>query len=135
VRVNTQADQIREYVKNHYIDQARQRGETTVRVVAGDVHRELRLHNRVPNVCQVLRSGKFLRENNLLLERPQGPPSGLSTTVTFTYRFAADSATPCKESQFLALRGIAKETFASLGGGEKFIGDERESFYRRGEDR
>jgi hypothetical protein len=135
MRANTQADQIREYVKNHYIDQARQRGETMVRIVAGDVHRELRLHNRVPNVCQVLRSGKFLRENNLVLERPQGPPSGLSTTVTFTYRFADDTANPQKESLFLGLRGIAKETFAGLGGGEEFIRNERESFYRHEENR
>jgi len=131
-----EADHIREYLRSQYLERARLRRETTVRIVAGDIHKKMGLSNRVPSVCQVLRSKKFLSENHLVLEKFEGPPSGLGTTATFTYRLAVDdAATPQKESVFLALRGIAKETFASLGGGEKFIGDERESFYRRGEDR
>ena len=130
------ADRIRQYLKQHHLDTARAKGVTVVRIVAGDIHKELGLRNRVPNVCQVLRSRKFLNENQLVLEKFEGPPSGLGTTATFTYRLqASGSPTPNKESLFLSLRGIAKDTFAKLGGGEKFIHGERESFYRRDEDR
>ncbi len=130
------ADRIRQYLKRQYLDTARLCGLTIVRIVAGDIHKELGLRNRVPNVCQVLRSRKFLNENQLVLEKFEGPPSGLGTTATFTYRLAADNAPqPGQESMFLGLRGIAKDTFASLGGGEKFIHGEREGFYRPEEGR
>lgn len=130
------ADRIRQYLKQHYLDTASAKGATIVRIVAGDIHKELGLTNRVPNVCQVLKSKKFLNENRLVLEKFEGPPSGLSTTATYTYRLeAADAPAPKKESLLLSLRGIAKDTFAKLGGGEKFIHGERESFYRREEDR
>lgn len=72
----------------------------------------------------------------LVLEKFEGPPSGLGTTAAFTYRLAADGASqPEQESLLLRLRGIAKDTFASLGGGEKFIRGERERFYHREESR
>ncbi|MFY9728540.1 MAG: hypothetical protein WB579_05790 [Bryobacteraceae bacterium] len=131
-----EADRIRQYLKQRYVDTARIQGVTVVRIVAGAIHKELGLRNRVPNVCQVLGSPKFLNENQLVLEKFEGPPSGLGTTATFTYRLqASGSPTPNKESLLLSLRGIAKDTFSSLGGGEKFIHGERESFYRREENR
>jgi 5-methylcytosine-specific restriction protein B len=130
------ADRIRQYLKQQYLDTARLRGVTIVRIVAGDIHKELGLSNRVPNVCQVLKSKKFLKENRLVLEKLEGPPSGLSTTATYTYRLeAAGPPAPKRDSLLLSLRGIAKDTFASLGGGEKFIHGERENFYRREDNR
>lgn len=118
------------------MEPARLRGLTTVRIVAGEIHKGLGLRNQVPNVCQVLRSQKFLNENRLVLEKFEGPPSGLGTTATFTYRLAAEDAPqPENELLFLRLRGIAKDTFASLGGGEKFIHGEREHFYQHEENR
>ena len=136
MKTKTDADRIRQYLKEQYLDAARLRGVNIVRIVAGDVHKELGLSNRVPNVCQVLHSPKFLNENRLVLEKFEGPPSGLSTTATFTYRLAAEGAEqPKRESLFLNLRGIATDTFASLGGGEKFIRGEREHFYEREESR
>ena len=136
MKAQTAADRIREHLKKQFLEPARLRGEITVRIVAGDIHKGLGLRNQVPNVCQVLRSRKFLNENRLVLEKFEGPPSGLGTTATFTYRLAADGATqPEQESLFLRLRGIAKDTFASLGGGEEFIRGERERFYQREESR
>jgi len=136
MNAQTAADRIREHLKKQFLEPARLRGLTTVRVVAGEVHRGLGLRNQVPNVCQVLRSQKFLNENRLVLEKFEGPPSGLGTTATFTYRLAGDGAPqPEQESLFLRLRGVAKDTFASLGGGEKFIHGERERFYQREEGR
>jgi hypothetical protein len=128
------ADEIREFARRKYIEPARRRGERSVRIVAGDVHRELRFVNRVPNVCHALRSKEFLQENGLVLENWEGPPSGLSTTVVYTYRLLDNQAgVEQAESSFLQLRGIAKEVFRSLGGAEQFLRSERDSFYQPAE--
>jgi hypothetical protein len=103
-----------------------------VRIVAGEVQKAVHLSNRVPLVCQALKSHKFLDDNGLSLEKWEGPPSGMSTTVVFTYRFRTPDAKGAGEKAgwpFLRLRGIAKEVFSDLGGGEEFIRKEREQFY------
>jgi hypothetical protein len=117
-----------------YIEPARARHESSVRIVAGDVQKAVRLNNRVPLICQALKSSKFLDENHLVLEKWEGPPSGMSTTVVFTFRLLneAANAAPRPEWPFAKLRGIAKEAFSSLGGGEAFIRQEREQFYGSG---
>ncbi|SRR5579883_370831 len=120
---------VREYVRDKYIREARQRGDSMVRVVVGDVHRALGFKNRVPLVCQALSSRQFLAENDLTLEKREGPPSGLSTTVVFTYRLSRDRESQTICSGLLPLCGIAKEVFSSLGGGEAFIRGERDQFH------
>jgi 5-methylcytosine-specific restriction protein B len=125
------ADQVREHARHEYIEPARRRGDSTVRIVAGDVQKAARLVNRTALVCQALKSHKFLEENHLALERWDGPPSGMSTTVTFTYRLAGPppaAGQPPGESPLLGLWGIGKEVFQSLGGGEAFIRSEREQW-------
>ncbi|MCX6628634.1 MAG: hypothetical protein NTW28_13505 [Candidatus Solibacter sp.] len=102
------------------------------------MQKAVRLSNRVALVCQALKSHKFLNENHLVLEKWDGPPSGMSTTVIFTYRLLEEAGQTSSESvewPFLRLRGIGKEVFRSLGGGEAFIRKEREQFYGPGEDR
>ena len=42
--------------------------------------------NNTPQVCNALRSDKFLRENGLEITAVDGPPSKLSTTVVVHYR-------------------------------------------------
>src|ERR1700722_16593342 len=76
----------REYASQEYVEPARRRGDSTVQITAGDIHKALGFRNRVPTVCQALQSKKFLEENQLVLEKIEGPPSGQSTTVAFTYR-------------------------------------------------
>jgi len=124
------ADCIREYARRHYIDPARKRREATVKINAGDVHKGLRLSSRVPQVCAALSSQKFLQENQLSLETRQAPPSGQSTTVTFTYRLGSGngSSVPPSGAAFLQLRGIARDVFRKLGGGESFVRNERKRF-------
>lgn len=133
----THADRVREYARREYIEPAKHRRESTIRIVAGEVQKAVRLSNRVALVCQALKSHKFLNENHLVLEKWDGPPSGMSTTVVFTYRLLDDASPTSSESAewpFLRLRGIAKDVFQSLGGGEAFIRKEREQFYGPGED-
>ena len=121
-------DQVREIARVRFVEPARKKRASTFEIVAGDVHRELGFSNRVPLVCNALRSGAFLVANHLELVKWDGPPSGQSTTVRFTYRFIDRASSP-RPSSFLALRGIGKEVFRSLGGAEAFIGSEREKFY------
>ena len=135
MKTETGAERIREHARAEYIEPARRRRDSIVRIVAGDVHKALGLNGRVPAVCQALKSHKFLDENHLVLEKWDGPPSGMSTTVTFTYRLTSERSpdTDPGESPLLGLlrlQGIGKEVFQSLGGGEAFIRRERERFYK-----
>jgi hypothetical protein len=133
----THTDRVREYARREYIDPARSRRQSTVRVVAGEVQKAVRLTNRVPLVCQALKSTKFLTENHLILEKVEGPPSGMRTTVTFSYRILDDggrqNAPEPDADPFRKLRGVAKEVFRSLGRGEAFLRGEREQFHGSGE--
>ena len=127
--VQSDSDLIRNYVRESFLKPAIQKGEKVITVNAGAVHKGLRLNNRVPLVCAALKSKKFLEENGLRIVSKTGPPSGQSTTVTFSYeildsnRKSSSSANP-----LTGLRGIAKELFGKLGGGEAFIRRERNSF-------
>jgi hypothetical protein len=133
---NPDSDAVRRHAYEKYISTARRRRERTVAINAGEVHRALALNNRVPLVCAALGSKKFLTEHGLRILSKTGPPSGQSTTVTFTYEMVEDHEKPARGlDAFLALRGIGKEIFASLGGGEAFLRRERTEFSRAMEKR
>jgi hypothetical protein len=133
---STGSDAVRRHAYERYISAARRRREKTVAINVGEVHRALALNNRVPLVCAALGSKKFLTEHGLRIVSKTGPPSGQSTTVTFTYEIVKDNERPAEGlDAFLALRGIGKEIFASLGGGEAFLRRERAEFSRAMEKR
>jgi hypothetical protein len=128
---------IRRYGADEYVMPARRRGDKTFSINAGAVHKALRLNNLVPSVCNALESKKFLDENRLRLLSKTGPPSGKSTTVTFTYEILDRDHKKSVDDQLGAwskLRGIAKEIFASYGGGEEYLRQERANFYAPGHD-
>lgn len=125
-----------EVVRGHaieaYVRPSVRQGERFFKINVGTVHRALGFSNRVPLVCAALKSKKFLEENNLKLVSQSGPRSGQSTTVTFTYEILGTSAGAGASSKgLMALRGIAKDLFQKLGGGEAFIRGERNSFSDR----
>jgi hypothetical protein len=123
------SDAIRRHAYEKYISAARRRKQKTVAINVGEVHRALALNNRVPLVCAALGSKKFLTEHGLRIVSKTGPPSGQSTTVTFTYEVVEEKQNAASGlDAFLALRGIGKEIFASLGGGEAFLRKERAEF-------
>jgi|ERR1035441_5243722 hypothetical protein len=134
--LSSSAQGIRSFVYKEYIEPARRKGELRIKVVAGDVHRALKLKNRVPNVCQVLDSRKFCEENRLEIEEKSGPPSGMGTRMVYVYRLVdydrPSRATPPAAS-FDQLKGLLKEALQSLGGGEAFLRNERSRFYGSGE--
>jgi hypothetical protein len=90
-------------------------------------------------VCSALASKKFITENNLRLISKTGPPSGQSTTVTYAFEILERSQqSSMPQEPWTELRGVGKDIFAELGGGEAFLREERAQFstaakYREGE--
>lgn len=82
----TDAERIRQYARQTYIQPAIQRQEREVQIRAGDVHRAMQLRHQHPNVCQALKSNIFLKDNDLKLKSEDGPQSGQSSTMVFTYQ-------------------------------------------------
>ena len=122
------SDLVREYAQETYLNPARRRREKTVTVNVGQVQKGVGLHNRVSLVCQALRSEKFLRAHGLKLISKTGPPSGQSTTVTYTYEFLDSPTEKTGADAWERLRGALKDVFAELGGGEAYLRAERASF-------
>src|SRR6267378_2337637 len=101
------SDVVRRHAYEKYISPARRRRETTIAINVGEVHRALALDNRVPLVCAALGSKKFLTKHGLRIVSKTGPPSGQSTTVTFTYEIVRPGAEePPAEEAWQSLRGI-----------------------------
>jgi hypothetical protein len=123
------ADRIRVHGKEKYVLPARGRKERRFSIRAGDVVRELHLNGRTPAVCSALKSREFLRDNNLQLVERTGPPSGQSTTVTYTYEFIDSKPASPKDDPWIRLRGALRDVFAELGGGEQYLRAERDNFY------
>jgi hypothetical protein len=120
---------VRKHVAEVYLRPAIRIGQKTFSVNAGAVHKALSLDNRVPLVCLALKSKKLLEENRLRIVSRTGPPSGQSTTVTFTYEILAPvPAESAAVNPLFGLCGIAKDVFKELGGGENFIRRERSLF-------
>jgi hypothetical protein len=123
------SDLVRQHATERYVRPTRHRGERTLTINVGEVHRAVALCNRIPLVCQALESDKFLRANELKLILKTGPPSGQSTTVTYTYEFVDKEPPAPKEDPWMRLRGTLKDVFADLGGGENYLRAERDKFY------
>ena len=128
------ADSIRLYGKERYAVPARKRGDKRFSIRVGDVVRALGLVGRVPAVCSALKTGKFLKDNNLRIVEIAAPESGQSTTVVYTYEFDDRNPPPLDEAArkretWLRLRGALKHIYAEYGGGEAYLRAERSNFY------
>jgi len=124
------SDLVRELASRDYVETARRQGLDKFSINAGDVQRDTKLRNRVPLVCMALKSKKFLQANGLRLVSETGPPSGLSTTVTYTYEFIGGKlSAPGRDDAWTRLRGALRDVFAELGGGENYLRNERADFY------
>ncbi|MDI6769432.1 MAG: hypothetical protein QMD04_07125 [Anaerolineales bacterium] len=77
------ADQIRQHVLKNYIELARKRGESTVRVRANDVHTALGLQHRFPAICSALDADNFLELARVTLVSRKGPKQ--SSTVEWVF--------------------------------------------------
>jgi hypothetical protein len=133
--LTSDSDLVRQHASEVYLLAARRSGSRSFTVNVGAVHKALRFSNRVPLVCAALSSKKFLTEHGLRILSKTGPPSGQSTTVTFTYEIIKpESQRAAADEAWQSLRGIGKDIYASFGGGEAYLKQERANFYGPGQD-
>ncbi len=83
-KTETDADAIREYCRQHYVEPARKRGDHVVGIRAGDVHTDLNLSQRLPGVCSAIGAELFERHARVKRIAIEGPLNGASTL--FVYR-------------------------------------------------
>jgi len=135
------SDRVRARARMDYVEPAEKRGRTRFSIPVRDLFDSLVTNDgfprrNVPQVCDALRSQKFLRRYGLEIEKIEGPPSQTSTTVVFHYRFQSAPA-PIQEkasgknvthgdrkpsgSPIDKIYGLMKEEFAAYGGGEAFL--------------
>lgn len=80
------AERIRLYLCDQ-VDLARSRGDKTLAFRAGDVHKALGFENRMPNVCQVLKSTQFHEACRVgTVRRICSPPSGQGASLEIEFR-------------------------------------------------
>jgi hypothetical protein len=129
------ANFIRKFASETYVQPARQRGEERFSISVKPVEFDLRKKGlpagRTPLVCSALRGNKFQQENRIVLDRWDGPPSGQSPTVVYHFRFIDPPAvggrpldeTPEEWAERLTskIRGLMKEKIAEHGGTEGYI--------------
>jgi hypothetical protein len=131
-------EEVQKHVRVTYLEPAKRRGESTIRVVAGDIHRDLHWVNRVPSVCTTLTSQKFQRETGLKLLSKETPPSGMGTRAVYTYQVSPQKMSGNQQhprkSRLEALYGTLADVFRELGGGENFIRSEREQLRFRNDE-
>jgi 5-methylcytosine-specific restriction enzyme B len=84
------ADRIREYVLEHYIEAARERDESEVEVLVRDVNEALDLNQAWPNICQALTGSKFLKMADV--DAPE--QIGADQSPATVFRFHLDGAAP-----------------------------------------
>lgn len=123
------ADGIRAFATREYVQPARHRGLKRIQIKVGDVRKALKLNNLTPSICSALRSKIFLEQNRLEMEGESGPPSGMGTRTTFTYRLLDQKPTTSRAVTFEDLRGLLKGALDRFGGGEAFLRRERDRFY------
>jgi hypothetical protein len=131
----TFSEQVQQFFQSNYVVPARQRGQGTVEVKAGEIHRKLGWSRRVPVVCAALSSQKLQRNVGVRLTGKSGPPSGQSPTVVYRFEILSsvnESVTvgnrQSSSKGLMAMYGIAADLYREVGGGEAFLRAERENF-------
>lgn len=83
----SQADRIRQFAIENYISPARERNETTVELVSGDLHNAIGLKNSLPAVCSVLEGKAFAEQAKVKLLDRHSPIDSEKPSSTIRYRF------------------------------------------------
>lgn len=82
--VESLADKVRRHVNDAFVEPARRGGRTQVSVNAGDVHKDLRLEDRMPAVCASLDAKTFQDTYSVVLSRRSGPKQSSTATWLFS---------------------------------------------------
>lgn len=134
------SDKIRAMAQAKYVNPALRSGKTEFSIRVRDLLTDLQTQGfpagNTPQICNALKTTKFLRDNGLEIESVEGPPSKVSPTVVFKYRVGSSTKRgevapkvnspmedPIERALRLTekLRGVLKEELAEYGGGEAFL--------------
>lgn len=134
------SDQIRRVAKEKYVDPARRTGQKEFSIPVRGILEWMSSSgfsgNRTPQICESIRSSKFLSQNDIQIVRVDGPPSGQSSTLVVHYRIAGASlraadlgkgSTVEPDAQARAkrltsgLKGLLSKELAEYGGAEAFV--------------
>lgn len=85
---HSQADRIRQFAIQNYVQPARDLAETHVEIVSGDLHTKMGLKNALPAVCSVLEGKALADQAKLQLLDRQSPIGSDKPSSTIRYRFA-----------------------------------------------
>jgi hypothetical protein len=138
---NGLSDLIRSKAASNYVGPALRAGRTQFSIRVRELQDDLMAGGfpagHTPQICNALRTAKFLRENGLEIEGVDGPPSKQSPTVVVHYRLLRPEAPSSRADtppELLAetaeararrlaegLRGLLKEEMAEFGGAEGFL--------------
>ena len=78
------ADRIRLYALNYFIEPAREQSKSEVSIRAGELDKVMRQDNRFPNICKALESNKFQELAEVPLPTYTEPNPSSSTIFTYT---------------------------------------------------
>lgn len=77
------SDAIRQHVLDTYVFPTRERGGRSISLRSGEIHKQLGLSERLPQVCSAIDARRFEIEANVRLVDRQGPPVSPSVTWRF----------------------------------------------------
>ncbi len=109
------ADRIRAHVIAHHIKLVSARGDRSVTVRAGDVHREMGLSNYMPSVCGAIGGRLFSEAANVTLIKRNGPRNGANVYFTFSLHNKRASETSTPRRNLRAAREITKPENKTMG--------------------
>ena len=77
------SDAIRQHILKTYVYPARERGSKLIVLRSGEIHKQLSLSDRLPQVCSAIDARRFEVEANVRLVDREGPPVSPSVTWRF----------------------------------------------------
>jgi 5-methylcytosine-specific restriction protein B len=77
------SDAIRKHVLEKYVVPARERGTRSITLKSGEIHKQLLLSERLPQVCSAIDARRFEIEANARLIDRSGPPVSPGVTWRF----------------------------------------------------
>lgn len=101
------ADRIRQYVLEHYIEPAREEGHDHVEVLVRDVNEALGLKEAWPNICQAL-AGRMFQD---MAQLPEPERIGADQSSATVFRFKLDETVQSDDSRPFVLFDATGATF------------------------
>ena len=83
----SQADKIRQYVIEKHINPARINGQKYVKIISGDIQKEMGLKNKLPAICSALEAQEFAIQAGVTSAKRENRQGNLNPSSTVHYEF------------------------------------------------